>query len=161
MFAGARLALSTVKLVDKDRNFPTQAPPRLEIKARAPDPTATLRAFVDDFPGRILFVAESAGYRETTLELLSERGMRPARVDSWQDFLRSEHASAILVGDLERKFDTPIASVTSLPAAAALAASFSKAYWDAGSFSSSDCLRSVSASATRAADEVARRYSSA
>ncbi|MDH3589656.1 MAG: transcription-repair coupling factor, partial [Gammaproteobacteria bacterium] len=97
-----RLLVSAAKQVDKVHNFPTQAPPSLEIKARAPDPTATLQAFMDKFPGRILFVAESPGYRETTLELLAERGIKPARVDNWQEFLSSGHATAILVADLER-----------------------------------------------------------
>ncbi|MDH3645390.1 MAG: transcription-repair coupling factor [Gammaproteobacteria bacterium] len=97
----SRLFLTAVKQID-GTNFDSQAPPSLEIKARAEQPSAALQTFAHDFAGRILFVAESAGHRETTLELLGERGIKPARVANWTEFLTSDSTTAILVAELER-----------------------------------------------------------
>ncbi len=97
-----RLVISGSKVVAGGTNFPGRSPPDVTIRARADTPTAALQAFASGFEGRILFSAESAGHRETTLELLQSRGLRPVRVDSWAGFLASDAATAILVADLER-----------------------------------------------------------
>lgn len=97
-----KLKMSVAKQTGRASNFPSQAPPQLEINARSAEPSAVLQQFATTYEGRILFVAESAGHRESTLELLAQRGIRPARVDSWRVFLEGETRSAIMVAELER-----------------------------------------------------------
>ncbi len=71
-------------------NFLTHAPPLLRINPRAEEPAAELFRFMQEFPGRILLAAESAGRREVLLELLRGRRIQTQQVDGWQAFLDSE-----------------------------------------------------------------------
>jgi transcription-repair coupling factor (superfamily II helicase) len=71
-------------------NFPTRAPPRLRMDARAAEPAAELLDFLRDFPGRVLLAAESAGRREVLLELLRGRNIAAAQVAGWQAFIDGE-----------------------------------------------------------------------
>lgn len=57
--------------------FPAQALPNLAIEAKASEPLAALANFLNEFPGRVLFTAESAGRREVLLELLERLKLRP------------------------------------------------------------------------------------
>ena len=50
--------------------FEARALPDLAIQAKAGEPLAALRRFIEEYPGRVLFSAESAGRREVLLELL-------------------------------------------------------------------------------------------
>lgn len=82
-------------------NFSSLAPPQLTLDARASEPAATLLGFLGGFDGRILFVAESTGRRETLLELLRGHELHPSQFDSWQAFLESEVNIGIAVAPLE------------------------------------------------------------
>ncbi|HET7921337.1 MAG TPA: transcription-repair coupling factor [Gammaproteobacteria bacterium] len=93
------------------RHFATAAPPPLRVETRAEEPVARLLAFLSDFPGRVLFAAESAGRREHVLELLSRRELRPVIVESWQAFLDSEARIALCVAPLERGLLLPDAGL--------------------------------------------------
>ncbi|MBT8137496.1 MAG: transcription-repair coupling factor [Gammaproteobacteria bacterium] len=97
-----QLTFSAVKQPSAAANFPSQAPPPLEIRARAADPTQTLRGFLDRYDGRVLFVAESDGYRESTLDLLAPHGIRPVRVAGWSEFLETSERFAITTAGVER-----------------------------------------------------------
>ncbi|RMN43971.1 CarD family transcriptional regulator, partial [Pseudomonas syringae group genomosp. 3] len=81
--------------------FPAQALPDLSIEAKATQPLAALAKFLDDFPGRVLFTAESAGRREVLLELLERLKLRPKTVDSWLDFVEGEDRLAITIAPLD------------------------------------------------------------
>ena len=68
-----------------------------------------LRAFFDDFDGRILITGDSAGRREAMRDWLTSLGLAPARAEGWSDFVgHNKHiavtsapleAGAILTGD--------------------------------------------------------------
>lgn len=90
-------------------HFATRMPTQLPIDARAAQPLALVKRFVSDFDGRVLFLAESAGRRETLLESFAAHDLRPISVDSWQDFLaRSETVCiAIAAVDEGAVLDTP------------------------------------------------------
>ncbi len=83
-------------------NFATAEPPPLYFQPRTEQPTAALEAFLENFPGRVLFTAASAGRRESLLETLAHAGLRPQAVATWGDFLDSAHRQAIVIAPLEQ-----------------------------------------------------------
>lgn len=83
-------------------NYATAQPPALTLDARASDPSAALRRYVEQYEGRLLFAAESPGRRETLLKTLRGCGIQPTEVESWQAFLQSDLRHAIVVAPLER-----------------------------------------------------------
>ena len=83
-------------------NFHTKQPPHLVFQARSTHPAGALQQFISSNPGRILFVAESAGRREMLLNTLRDFGIQPIVVDSWNGFLTSTTELALTVGPLEQ-----------------------------------------------------------
>ncbi len=81
--------------------FPASPLPDLAIEARASEPLGALRRFLEEFPGRVLFTAETAGRREVLLELLARLKLRPQEVDGWSGFLSSEERLAISIAPLD------------------------------------------------------------
>jgi transcription-repair coupling factor (superfamily II helicase) len=83
-------------------NFACQLPPQLPIDARAGDPLAPLRQFINDFNGRVLLVAESSGRRETILELLAKHGLRPSACAGWREFVNADIKLGLAVAPLQQ-----------------------------------------------------------
>ena len=83
-------------------NFATTTPVHIPIDVRAREPLGVLRRFIDDFSGRILLVAESAGRRESILEMLARQGIRPAIMSGWTEFLNSTVTLGLAVSPLEQ-----------------------------------------------------------
>ena len=83
-------------------NFAPRTLPSLALQARAAEPARALLDFLASEPGRVLFVAESAGRRELLIESLREHGIRPEPVDGWRRFLDSTAAVAITAAPIER-----------------------------------------------------------
>ncbi len=81
--------------------FPAQTLPDLAIQAKAQQPMAALEQFLDDFPGRVLFTAESAGRREVLLELLARLRLKPVEVDGWSAFASGKERLAITIAPLD------------------------------------------------------------
>ncbi|MCD6060913.1 MAG: transcription-repair coupling factor, partial [Moraxellaceae bacterium] len=84
-------------------NLPFRAPPALPVDARQEQPLAALSQFLQQHPDtRVLFAAESAGRRESLLELLGRSSIRPQPAASWQEFLAHGDATpAITIAPLE------------------------------------------------------------
>lgn len=93
---------ATLEIKEGNVNFNTNVPPSLPIRAQNENPLAAIHAFLMEFDGRVLFCAESAGRRETLLELLGRIRIRPVSVDSWEDFSTSSEKLAITVAPLEQ-----------------------------------------------------------
>lgn len=88
-------------------NFSTQTPPSLPIRSQAENPLAAIQAFLLDFTGnetkgRVLFCADSAGRRESLLELLSRIRVTPVIVDNWTSFINGKEKIAITTALLEQ-----------------------------------------------------------
>ncbi|HHH39196.1 MAG TPA: transcription-repair coupling factor, partial [Sedimenticola sp.] len=83
-------------------NFATRPLPALGLQARANDPAAALKRFLDEGPEQVLFVAESAGRREMLAETLGGFGIRPEPVTGWQAFRDAGHATGLCVAPLEQ-----------------------------------------------------------
>lgn len=78
----------------------TRAPLELPIDPRAEDPLAGVRRHLASAAGRVLFVVESKGRRETVTELFRTHGIALANVPSWQAFLETDASPALLVAPL-------------------------------------------------------------
>src|SRR5690606_41435 len=74
--------------------FDARALPDLAIQAKASEPLAALRRFIEEYPGRVLFCAESAGRREVLLELLARLKLKPLEVANWHEFTASRERLA-------------------------------------------------------------------
>ncbi|MFO7604617.1 MAG: transcription-repair coupling factor [Gammaproteobacteria bacterium] len=83
-------------------DYATAPPPQLTLNMHDQTPSAALQDFAADFPGRILFVAESVGRRESLYELLKNIGVRPSVIDGWQDFLQRDDKYCLVVSPLEQ-----------------------------------------------------------
>ncbi len=79
-------------------NCGSSVPPALRIDPRSEDPAGALRQFVGSFPGPVLLVADSAGRRETILELLRGQDLDPRPVQGWSEFMAGEVPLAVCVG---------------------------------------------------------------
>lgn len=82
-------------------NFAIAALPDLAIESRHTEPLAKLRHFIEQFAGRILFTAETAGRREVLLELLTRLKINPKEVTDWQSFITDNNKIAITIADLD------------------------------------------------------------
>ena len=82
--------------------FAARALPDLAIQAKAGEPLAALRRFIEEYPGRVLFCAESAGRREVLLELLARLKLKPREVDSWSAFAGDGERLAITIAPLDQ-----------------------------------------------------------
>lgn len=83
-------------------NFATEKPPALTLDARSAQPSAALRQFAENFTGRILFAAESAGRRETLLQTLRAIDIHPKPFEHWREFLGGDAPFGITVAPLEQ-----------------------------------------------------------
>ncbi|MDP3814132.1 CarD family transcriptional regulator, partial [Pseudomonas sp.] len=83
------------------QRFNAQALPDLAIQAKATEPLAALRRFIEEHPGRVLFCAESAGRREVLLELLARLKLKPNEFDSWPAFVESRERLGICIAPLD------------------------------------------------------------
>ena len=81
--------------------FNAQALPELAIQAKASEPLAALRRFIEGYPGRVLFCAESAGRREVLLELLARLKLKPLEVSGWPEFSACPERLAITIAPLD------------------------------------------------------------
>ncbi len=83
-------------------NYSSRLPLNLGIDARASEPIGLVTRFLEVFQGRVLFVAESSGRRETISELFAEHELRLKQYPSWQTFIDSESKTGLTVAPLEQ-----------------------------------------------------------
>lgn len=84
------------------QNYSTTLPPQLTLNARQDKSCEALINFIDKFKGRILFAAETAGRRETLLDLLRDNDLHPKIYQGWDDFLADDAVLGITVAPLEQ-----------------------------------------------------------
>jgi transcription-repair coupling factor (superfamily II helicase) len=78
--------------------------PDLAVERGTPDPLRRLEQHLAQSPARVLLVAESAGRRESVLELLRDHKLDAPPVESLAAFLASDHRYAITVAPLASGF---------------------------------------------------------
>ncbi len=89
----------------KARVFGTRPGPRLPIDTRAKHPLFAVTEFLARFDGRVLFLAESTGRRETMLELFRANDVHLPQVGSWAEFEDGEQRAALAVAPLAEGFE--------------------------------------------------------
>jgi transcription-repair coupling factor (superfamily II helicase) len=95
-------------------NFATRRPPTLRVDARSEDPARELAAFLQEFSGRVLIAAESAGRREMLLDILKRRQLHPQLVEGWVPFEDGTMRLAITVSPISTGLvlqDPPLALI--------------------------------------------------
>jgi len=83
-------------------HYTAATPVRLPVDVRGRHPLAVLQKFLAGFNGRVLLVAESAGRRETLLDMLRPNNLVPDLFDSWSGFFRSDSVFGLTVAPLEQ-----------------------------------------------------------
>ena len=76
--------------------------PDLASNSRLAKPFAQIEQFITTQNSRTLFVAESAGRKETLIELLKHIGIEPIAVSHWSDFTADNMHLGITVAPLDR-----------------------------------------------------------
>ncbi len=104
-----RLHTQSFELDEKasNHNYATQLPPQLTLNPRHTQTCEALAQFIAQFEGRILLTAETAGRRETLLELLRENDIHPTPVDDWDTFLRTDIALGLTIAPIEQGLVLP------------------------------------------------------
>ena len=78
----------------------TRRLPPLALQLNTHKPLSQLEHFVHHFQGRILFVAETLGYREQLLELLDQANIQVKVVNGWSAFLQHSATCCLCVGEI-------------------------------------------------------------
>jgi transcription-repair coupling factor (superfamily II helicase) len=76
--------------------------PNFGANAQSLQPFVEVKSFIDQHQPKILFCAESAGRRETLIELLRQADIKPSSCGSWQEFLDSKESCLITVAPLDQ-----------------------------------------------------------
>ena len=84
--------------------FDTAIAPDLHIHDRGQEPAAALLKFAREFPGRVMFAADTTGRREVLSETLAAFGIRPHRFESWNKFETSGDQLGLSVLPVEAGF---------------------------------------------------------
>jgi transcription-repair coupling factor (superfamily II helicase) len=88
-------------------NYASLLPPQLTMNVRRDKPCEALEEFIAGFDGRVLFAAESAGRRETLLDMLRQHGIQLNPVKNWDAFVNGDDKLAITVAPLEQGLILP------------------------------------------------------
>ncbi len=107
----SRINISSAELPESksNYNFNTRAPGKFPLTVRLENPIGLLQKFLDDFSGRVLFVAESAGRREAYMEMLISNHVPVTSVNSWSEFLNHERQYCICAAPLDEGLVAPAA----------------------------------------------------
>ncbi len=90
------------KAHSQSRSLETSPLPNFGANAQSLQPFVEVKEFIDQHKPKILFCAESAGRRETLIELLRQADISPTLCNSWQDFLHSKQSCLITVAPLDQ-----------------------------------------------------------
>ena len=89
--------------------------PSLIIEARLKHPAESLRHFVDNFEGKVLLVAETAGHREALIEKLNAYQLKFKQVRDWAQFLETDNKLTLLVAPLYFGFYSKNIAIAIIP----------------------------------------------
>ena len=106
---------TTIELADSEpssarvegASFLSEPPPDLRIHERGREPAATLLEFLEAFPGRVLFAADTTGRREVLNSTLAAFGVAPAPFASFAAFCSDNTPLGLAVLPIEEGFVLP------------------------------------------------------
>jgi transcription-repair coupling factor (superfamily II helicase) len=101
-----RIKYQHTVLADKAGYFNFDQPElqSLQVDHKAEQPLAKLEAFLMNSSQPVAFSVESAGRRESLLELLQRIGVQPQVIDSWEDLKQADFEFAVTEAPLEDSF---------------------------------------------------------
>jgi len=82
-------------------NFKCQQLPKLNLDTRLKNPALILKNFLQNFAGKVLLVAETAGHREALIQQLQEYKIKAKQLSSWEQFLAVDANLCMLVAPLD------------------------------------------------------------
>lgn len=82
--------------------FACPLPPELTVDNKREQPLEALLGFIDRFPGRIAFIAETAGRREALLDLFKPAELSPEPFEDWPAFLASDSRLGLLIAPIDQ-----------------------------------------------------------
>ncbi len=90
-----------------------QPAPNLPLVQKNTPSAAALKHFLDNYSGRVLIAADSAGRREALIEVLAAADLRPATLEHWGAFIEADTRFAISVLPIDDGFalDSPVLCV--------------------------------------------------
>ena len=105
----ARTHISAAELPGgkNQHNFNTRAPGKYPLTVRLDNPIGLLQKFLDEFEGRVLFAAESAGRREAFMEMLISNHVPVVKVETWQEFLNGDRQYCICAAPIDEGLIAP------------------------------------------------------
>ncbi len=109
-FFSATHAYPTLRLgaaEDAARGTAAAPLPVIAVDRKADQPLTALERFLDNFQGRVLLLAESAGRRETITDYLNEYGLKPVACGDFAAFVEGEAAFMLGVGPVSGGFMLP------------------------------------------------------
>lgn len=83
-------------------NFATETPPLLPVEHQAAQPLHHLAEWLQNFSGRVLFCAETAGRREVLEGLFADLQLRPKYFENWNTFVDSDIKYGITIAPIDR-----------------------------------------------------------
>jgi transcription-repair coupling factor (superfamily II helicase) len=109
-FFSATHAYPTLRMgaaADASRGVDAAPLPVVAVDRKADQPLTALQWFLDNFKGRVLLLAESAGRRETITEYLNEYGLKPVACGDFAAFIEGEAVFMLGVGPVSGGFMLP------------------------------------------------------
>ncbi len=85
----------------------TQDSPDVEINHRKEQPLQKLQELTENHSGKILICADSAGRRESIIDLLSRNNMTSDSVESWSEFHQTKSMLTICIAPVNQGFQLP------------------------------------------------------
>jgi len=100
----ARLSVASVENKAGRCNPPLESLPDLHVQQQNKEPLASLRQFVEQFDGKIVFSVESEGRREALLELLQRIKLKPVEAQSLANAIEGKERISLILGAAEHGF---------------------------------------------------------
>ena len=95
--------LNIVNNIDKQEiHFDCERLPDLSIDARLKKPAQRLQQFLEEFDGKVLLIAETAGHREALIDRLKLYQLRAKQLENWAQFLEVDDKLCMLVASLDQ-----------------------------------------------------------
>jgi transcription-repair coupling factor (superfamily II helicase) len=100
-YAMIKVQTESVTPGTNDFNFATDTPVTLSVAHKNAQPLQALEDFMLNYPGRILFCAETTGRREVLLQLFNTIKLIPKSYTDWNAFLTGDAQYGITVAPLD------------------------------------------------------------
>ncbi len=96
---GARIK-AYARVVPELSNHNSYTLPDVAVDRQSDDPLHSLKAFLQQWSGKVLICAESLGRRETMLNFMREYQLQPHIVSGWADFLQAKAELCLTIAPL-------------------------------------------------------------